>query len=155
MGFSDSGHVCHNPQYSPSSIHVSDSGASSTGDICTFSNLAGRSMYMFPTFPWLSKVIQKLRSTQTGEIILIAPWWPSQPWFPHLLRMCVDHPHILPYCLDLLSQIGQILDGMSYHLHTRRLSCSTYKQQDFQKRSLGLQQPLEDIFFSKTAEQHS
>ena len=33
----------------------------------------GRSMYMFPPFPLLSKVIQKLRSTQVAEVILIAP----------------------------------------------------------------------------------
>ena len=43
----------------------------------------GRSMYMFPPFPLLSKVVQKLRSTQVAEVILIAPWWPSQSWFPH------------------------------------------------------------------------
>ena len=51
----------------------------------------GRSMYMFPPFPLLSKVIQKLRSTQEAEVILISPWWPKQSWFPHLLRLCVDH----------------------------------------------------------------
>ena len=51
----------------------------------------GRSMYMFPPFLLLNKVIQKLRNTQTGEVILIAPWLPSQPWFPHLLRFSVDH----------------------------------------------------------------
>ena len=51
----------------------------------------GRSMYMFPPFLLLNKVIQKLRTTQTGKVILIAPWWPSQPWFPHLLRLSVDH----------------------------------------------------------------
>ena len=34
----------------------------------------GRSMYMFPPFPLLSKVIQKLRATQKAEVILIAPW---------------------------------------------------------------------------------
>ena len=33
----------------------------------------GRSMYMFPAFPLINKVIQKLRTTQTGEVILIAP----------------------------------------------------------------------------------
>ena len=52
----------------------------------------GRSMYMLPPFPLLNKVIQKLRTTQEGEVILIAPWWPTQPWFPHLLRLSVDHP---------------------------------------------------------------
>ena len=32
VGFSNSGHVCHNSQISPSSVHVSNSGASSIGD---------------------------------------------------------------------------------------------------------------------------
>ena len=61
----------------------------------------GRSMYIFPPFPLLNKVIQKLRTTQSGEVILIAPLWPSQPWFPHLLHLCVDHPRFLPYHQDL------------------------------------------------------
>ena len=26
-----------------------------------------------------------------GEVILVTPWWPSQPWFPHLVQLCVDH----------------------------------------------------------------
>ena len=63
----------------------------------------GRAMYMFPPFPLLNKVVQKLWATQDSEIFLIAPWWPSQPWFPHLLRLCVDHPRIIPYHLDRLS----------------------------------------------------
>ena len=104
----------------------------------------GRSMYMFSPFPLLNKVIQKLRPTQVAEVVLIAPWWPSQSWFPHLLRLCVEHPLVLPYRRDLLSQQDQkyILDGKSYHLHAWRLSCDTIKQQAFQTRSLGSLQPL-------------
>ena len=106
----------------------------------------GRSMYMFPPFPLLSKVVQKLRSTQMAEVILVAPWWPSQPWFPHLLRLCVEHPLFLPYRQDLLSQQDQkyISDGKSFHLHVWRLSCDTTKQQAFQTRSLGSRQLLGD-----------
>ena len=102
----------------------------------------GRSMYMFPPFPLLSKVIQKLRSTQEAEVILIAPWWPKRSWFPHLLRLCVDHPLFFPYHRDLLLQQDQryVSDGKSYRLHAWRLSCDTTKQQAFQTRSLGLPQ---------------
>ena len=105
----------------------------------------GRSMYMFPPFPLLSKVMQKLRYTQVAEVILVAPWWPSQSWFPHLLPLCVEHPLVLPYRRGLLSQQDQmyISDGKSYHLHVWRLSCDTTKQQAFQTRSLGSRQPLE------------
>ena len=104
----------------------------------------GRSMYMFPPFPLLNRVMQKLRSTQAAEVILVAPWWPSQSWFPHLLRLCVEHPLVLPYRQDLLSQQDQkyISDGKSYHLHVWRLSCNTTKQQAFQTRSLGSRQLL-------------
>ena len=62
----------------------------------------GRSMYMFPPFLLLNKVIQKLRTTQMGEVILIAPWWPSQLWFPHLLRLSVDH--LLRFFLSVLQR---------------------------------------------------
>ena len=103
----------------------------------------GRSMYMFPPFPMLNQVIQKLRTTQVSEVILIAPWWPSQSWFPHLLRLCVDHPHFFPYSRDLLSQQGYVSSGKSYHLHAWKLSCNIIKQQDFQKRLLDLPQLLE------------
>ena len=105
----------------------------------------GRSMYMFPPFPLLNKVIQKLRSSPAAEVVLIAPWWPSQSWFPHLLTLCVEHPLVLPYRQDLLSQQDQkyVSDGKSYHLHAWRLSCDTIKQQVFQRRSLGSQQLLE------------
>ena len=103
----------------------------------------GRSMYMFPPFPLLNKVMLKLRSTQVAEVILVAPWWPSQPWFPHLLRLCVEHPLVFPYRWDLLSQQDQkyISNGKLYHLHVSRLSCDTIKQQAFQERSLGSRQP--------------
>ena len=101
----------------------------------------GRSMYMFPLF---NRVMQKLQSTQAAEVILVAPWWPSQSWFPHLLRLCVEHPLVLPYRQDLLSQQDQkyISDRKSYHLHVWRLSCDTTKQQAFQMRSLGSRQLL-------------
>ena len=109
---------------------------------------------MFPPFPLLSKVIQELWNTQEqelwntqeGEVIIIASSGPSQPWFPHLLRLGVDNCLIIPYCRDLLSQQGNVSDIKSYHLHKWRLSCSTTKQQVFQKRyedSQFLEDPLE------------
>ena len=130
----------------PSSVHVSSSGAKSPSGGCSVSRLAGEVNVHVSTFSLLSKVVQKLRSTQVEGVILVAPWWPSQPWFPHLLRLCVEHPLILPYRQDLLSQQDQkyISDGKSFHLHVWRLSCDTTKQQAFQTRSLGSRQLLRD-----------
>ena len=128
-------HVCNSVELPPSSVHVSNSRAKSPSGGCPVSRLAGEVNVHVPPFPLLSKVIQKLRSTQTAEVILIAPWWPSQSWFPHLLRLCVEHPLVFPYRRDLLSQQDQkyVSDGKSYHPHAWRLSCDTIKQQGFQK----------------------
>ena len=62
-------------------------------------------MYMFLPFPLLNKVIQKLRATEDAELILIEPWWPSQPWFPHLLRLCVDQPFFYFHTVSTESEI--------------------------------------------------
>ena len=147
LGDPSSGHVCNCFKLPPSSVHVSDSRAKSPGGGCSVSGLAGEvDVHMFSPFPLLSKVIQKLWSTQEAEVILIAPWWPKQAWFPHLLCLCVDHPLFFPYRRDLLSQQDQryISDGKSYHLHAWRLSCDTTGQQAFQTRSLGLPRHLGD-----------
>ena len=127
LGDTRSRHVCNSVELPLSSVHVSNSGAKSPSSGCSVSRGQGRSMYMFPLFPLLNKVIQKLRSTQAAEVVLIAPWWPSQLWFSHLLRLCVEHPLVLPYRRDLLSQQDQkyVSDGKSYHLHAWRLSYVT------------------------------
>ena len=144
LGHTRSRHVCNTVQLPPPSVHVSNSGAKSPSGGCSVSGLAGEVNVHVPPFHLLNKVMQKLRSTQVAEVILVAPWWPSQSWFPHLLHLCVEHPLVLPYRRDLLSQQDQkyISDGKSYHLHVWRLSCDTIKQQAFQTRSLGSRQPL-------------
>ena len=99
---SNSGHVCYSPQHASSAVQFSNSEASSTGNRCSVTRLKGEFDVHVPPFPLLSKVIQKLWTTQEGEVILIAPWWQSQPWFPHLLHLCVDHPLFFPYRRNLL-----------------------------------------------------
>ena len=54
--------------------------------------------YAFPPFPLLNKVIRKARMEQ-ASLILIAPFWPYQPWFPDLLSLT----HSPPLKLELRS----------------------------------------------------
>ena len=42
--------------------------------------------YAFPPFPILAKVIRKAR-LESASLILIAPRWPAQPWYPDLLNL--------------------------------------------------------------------
>ena len=140
---SSCGQVCHSPQHASSPVHGSSSGASSTGDRCFVTGLAGEVIVNVSTVSPAQQSHSETRTTKMGEVILIAPWWPSQPWFPHLLRLSVDHLlRFFQYRRDLLSQQGYISSGKSYHLHAWRLLCSTTKQQDFQGGSLSLPQLL-------------
>ena len=98
---------------------------------------------MFPPFPLLSKVIQKLRTTQEDEVILIAPWWPSQPWCPHLLCLCG------PSSLLSVQPGPTVTTGKCLGWQVVQSACMEAPMQQYQKagslrRSLDSWQPLED-----------
>ena len=59
--------------------------------------------YAFPPTALLPKVIQKLQS-QVCRLILIAPGWPTKPWFWDLVGMSLDIPRQLPPTRTLLKQ---------------------------------------------------
>lgn len=65
---------------------------------------SGPLLYLFPPLPLLTRVLVKLRS-DGSDAILIAPWWPRQPWFSLLLSLASD-TFLLPQWKDLLSQTG-------------------------------------------------
>ena len=52
---------------------------------------AGWVAYAFPPLPLLQKVVRKAR-TDRPCLLLIAPKWPAQPWFPELLELAVEDP---------------------------------------------------------------
>ena len=139
LGHTRSRHVRNTVKLPPSSVHVSNSRAKGPSGGCSVSGLAGEVNVHVSSIPpaQQSHAEASIHSGGRGK-------WPSQPWLPHLLRLCVEHPLVLPYRRDLLSQQDQmyISDGKSYHLHAWRLSCDSTKQQAFQTRSLGSQQPL-------------
>jgi len=71
--------------------------------------------YAFPPFVLISKILRKVREEKT--ILLIAPVWESQVWYPTLLSMLVDYPILLPTHSDLLTDhfrpASPISDGRS------------------------------------------
>lgn len=58
--------------------------------------------FAFPPFSLIGRCLQKIRS-DNAKGILVAPFWPTQPWFPQLLQMLWDHPVVLPSQKDLLT----------------------------------------------------
>ena len=51
--------------------------------------------YAFPPFPILARVLRKVRLDRP-RLILIAPNWPAQPWYPDLLELCHIPPVPIP-----------------------------------------------------------
>jgi hypothetical protein len=71
----------------------------------------GLEAYAFPPLPLLDKVLHKAE-LERPRLILVAPWWPKQPWFPDLLRLSSADP--LPLDLspgDLLQPRSGIPHG--------------------------------------------
>ena len=60
-----------------------------------------KNAYAFPPFSIISRVLRKLL-TDKAIVTLIAPVWPSQPWFTRLLQTNVAPPRLLPpHCIRL------------------------------------------------------
>ena len=50
--------------------------------------------YVFPAFSQLPTVLQHLEQYQM-EVILVAPWWPTQSWFGTMARLVASTPRII------------------------------------------------------------
>ena len=92
--------------------------------------------YAFPPFAVLRRVLAKLRGSPDCHLILIAPWWPNQAWFPDLLDLLTDVPRRLPLWPTLLRQpqndsLHQALDMLQ--LHAWRLSSVSSKAVAFRR----------------------
>ena len=59
--------------------------------------------YAFPLIPIIGKVLRKARD-ERATLILVAPHWPAQAWFPELLHLC----HVPPIRLLLGSSSVQV-----------------------------------------------
>ena len=89
--------------------------------------------YAFPPISLLHLVIAKIES-ELSRIVLIALFWPRQPWFPRLLSLLVDKPVMLPQRPDLLSQPkSRILhpDPVPLHFCAWKLSKAVFARDFF------------------------
>ena len=108
---------------------------SQTGNLCFSSSrpsgfrsryhvsLLGRNVpYAFPPFHFLLQVLLKIKQSDC-KIILIAPAWPKQAWFPELLLLSCSRPLKLPFRRDLLSQFkGKVVHPRPESLPSSRLA---------------------------------
>ena len=65
----------------------------------------GLKMYAFPPFILLGRLLAKIRREE-ATVIVIAPVWKGQPWWPWLTSMAVAPPLLLPQWRNLLTLPG-------------------------------------------------
>ena len=70
--------------------------------------------YAFPPFSLIGTVLTKIQQEE-AEGILVVPFWTSQPWFPLLLTLLVDHPRLIAPHQRLLTLPG--FPEMDHPLH--------------------------------------
>ena len=63
-----------------------------------WTNLKG---YAFPPFALIGRCLRKLRQ-EGSAVVLVAPVWSSQTWYPWLLEVLTAYPVLLPTQRDLL-----------------------------------------------------
>ena len=57
--------------------------------------------YAFPPFNLIGRVLRKALEEKV-TMIVITPIWMTQPWYPMILDMAIDHPTLLPMGKNLL-----------------------------------------------------
>ena len=60
--------------------------------------------YAFPPPRILPLVLRKIREERVPLLLMVAPFWPRQGWFPDLLELTVTHALRLPQSSSLLEQ---------------------------------------------------
>ena len=79
--------------------------------------------YAFPPFSLLTQVLAKIRNDK-ALVLLIAPVWTTQNWYPLLLQLAVEQPILLPRKDNLLTQ--SFAEGRSYStINTYRSALSS------------------------------
>ncbi|KAJ8019201.1 hypothetical protein HOLleu_42359 [Holothuria leucospilota] len=86
-------------------------------------SLQGLDAYAFPPLSLIPRVISRVKSTGNCRLLLIALFWPRQPWFRTLSGLLKDLPRRLPLGEDLLTQ-GPLChqDPKSLHLVAWKIS---------------------------------
>ena len=91
-------------------------------------------------FSLLSKVFQKLRTTQQSDTD--SPLMAVSIMVSTFTMSVCGPLSLLSVQPGLTITTGYVSDGRSYNLHAWRLSCSTTRQQDFRNRSLDSRQAI-------------
>ena len=90
--------------------------------------------YAFPPFALIGRCLRQVISQKVEQLVLITPVWPTQPWYPLVLQLCIDLPLLLPISADLLMKDNQTHPLTNLQLAGWKLSANVSKQLKFQQK---------------------
>ena len=95
----------------------------------------GQEVYAYPPTTLIQAVLLKLARAEETRMILIAPAWPSQIWFPQLLELLTASPRQLGNSPTLLKQRGKFHEHPGVlNLHAWKLSSVDIERQVFRSK---------------------
>jgi len=97
--------------------------------------LTGENAWCFPPEALIQRLLAKLIREQ-ATVTLVAPLWPSKPWWPELQALRIDRPIILPPGSQSLKTVGLNKYSGFQHLNLAlwRISGSHSKILSYQMR---------------------
>ena len=82
-----------------------------------------RTAYIYPPTSLVRDVLTKLRDLDL-TVIMIAPWWPNQSWFPDLLELSIDLPVEIPLTWNVLTQ--PVKGQLKHHYNPQVLNLTAW-----------------------------
>ena len=91
--------------------------------------------YAFPPFSVIGRVLQKM-CDEEAEVVMVAPIFPSQPWFPQLLAQVSGQSYVLPRTNEVLYLPGTAKQHRltTMRMGAFRLSGNASLVRDYQNR---------------------
>ena len=60
-------------------------------------------VYAFPPFALISKMLKKIVLDKVEKAIIVVPYWTTQPWFSRIGKLLIDCPFLLPRKQDSMT----------------------------------------------------
>ena len=90
--------------------------------------------YAFPPFALVGRCSQQVIAQNVDHLVLVAPVWPAQPWYPVLLHLAVDKRLLFPVGPELLIKDNHAHPLTNLQLAVWVLSASIIKHQVFREK---------------------
>ena len=91
----------------------------------------------FSPFSLIHRVLRKVELEKVPSLVLIAPTWQSQTWYPELIRLSMKNPLLLPQHSNLLrnpqGETHNLLQNQTMRLIAWIITSNIWLRKEFQK----------------------